>query len=63
MQKLGGILKLTLFSLENNQIEGSIPRAIGNLTTLKELYFGVNNLTGMALENSNHETTETFLIK
>ena len=63
MQKLGGILKLTLFSLENNQIEGSIPRAIGNLTTLKELYLGVNNLTGMAIENSDHGTTETFLIK
>ena len=63
-QRLGGILKLMLFSLENNQIEGSIPiRAIGKLISLKELYLGVNNLTGMALKNSNHETTETFLIK
>ncbi|XP_027181836.1 LRR receptor-like serine/threonine-protein kinase GSO1 [Coffea eugenioides] len=33
-----------LFSLENNKIEGSIPRDIGNLTALKELYLGVNNL-------------------
>ena len=63
-QRLGGILKLMLFSLENNQIEGSIPiRAIGKLISLKELYLGVNNLTGMALKNSNHETTETFLVK
>nr|XP_027081077.1 probable LRR receptor-like serine/threonine-protein kinase At1g29720 [Coffea arabica] len=61
MQKLGGILKLTLFSLENNQIEGSIPRAIGNLTTLKELYLGVNNLTVLFDNNLTSESSSVEL--
>lgn len=47
-----------LLSIENNQIMGTIPREIGNLTVLKKLYLGVNNLIGMALENNNDEITD-----
>ncbi|CDP06254.1 unnamed protein product [Coffea canephora] len=64
-QRLGGILKLMLFSLENNQIEGSIPiRAIGKLISLKELYLGVNNLTGViTYEVGNLQTLEALNLR
>lgn len=35
-------------SWSNNHFEGSIPMEIGNLTMLKMLILGLNNLTGMS---------------
>lgn len=41
--------ELIVVSLAYNQFTERIPRGLGNLTSLKTLYLGFNNLTGMYL--------------
>ena len=43
--------ELTIVSLSYNQFRGRIPRNIGNLTMVKALYIGGNNIIGRYLLN------------
>ncbi|XP_059654740.1 probable LRR receptor-like serine/threonine-protein kinase At3g47570 isoform X2 [Cornus florida] len=49
--------------LSNNKFNGEIPRDIGNLTFLKELYLGGNNLKGKIPQLGNLHNLEILSIK
>ena len=45
--EMGELLSLKILGLDGNLLTGSIPREIGNLTMLEEMYLTLNNLTRM----------------
>ncbi|MDE2965548.1 MAG: leucine-rich repeat domain-containing protein [Acidobacteriota bacterium] len=54
---------MTRLFLENNDLTGTIPAALGNLSNLQQLYLGNNNLTGaIASQLGNLASLERLLL-
>lgn len=49
--------QLKSFFLHNNYLEGTIPRSIGNCTSLQELYLYNNFFTGIPLTFLHHASS------
>jgi len=49
--------QLEFFYINDNYLEGTIPRSIGNCTSLQELYFGNNFFTGIPLTILHHASS------
>ncbi|MCB2197308.1 MAG: leucine-rich repeat domain-containing protein, partial [Bacteroidetes bacterium] len=53
---------ITAINLENNNLSGTIPSELGNLTSLQELWLGYNNLSGPIPPELGNLTSLTYLV-